>query len=190
MRNRNVKAKQAAEQGSDQKDRFCEAPEASRPIQAVRNWKDGDINVGDAVFYRGTRYWVEYVPPSFEQSAHVRISDTRIDPTPGRLPHNKRCSFSVPADLVTLAPVRQIGLKQPTIKDIERAERAKAGAKDVGDRVADLLRDKNLDEAYEVASRFLRVPPEDLRAKYGHLNNGQQRMNLGNRMRSWEKKHG
>lgn len=155
----------------------------------VRNWKEGEIAVGDSVFYRGERFWVESVS-SFANSAHVRISDRPIDPRPGFYPEDGRSSFYVPADLCTEAPVRgRSWEKQPSVKDLERAKRTKAGATDVGDTVADMLRGKTLDEAYAIASRHLGVPETELRSKYGGLNNGQQRMNLGNRMRAWEKKY-
>lgn len=144
--------------------------------------------VGDPVYYRGDRYWVEFVPMSFTESVHIRISDTRIDPTPGRLPAVKRSSFCVPVDLVTRAV--QKGRRVVTVAEANRENRAKSGVTDVGDRIAELLRGKTLDEAYTVAARFLRAPEDELRSKYSHLNNGQQRMNLGNRMRAWEKKHG
>lgn len=160
--------------------------EFETPYQ-VEKWHDGDLTVGDPVFYRGERYWVEYVPSSFGRSAHVRISDHKI--RPDQPAFDKRTSFFVPADLLMKAPTAKPGHKGPSLKDVERIEREKQGIKDVGDRVAELLRGKTLDEAYTVAARFMRVPEEELRAKYMRLNNGQQRMNLGNRMRQWEKKH-
>lgn len=54
---------------------------------------------------------------------------------------------------------------------------------DVADKVANRLRGKTLEEAYEVAAKALGESVKALAAKYGHLNPGQQRMNLGNRMR-------
>jgi len=62
-------------------------------------------------------------------------------------------------------------------------ERQRSGQKDVGDEAAVMLRGKSLDETYTAAARFLRVPENDLRTKYEHLNPGQQRMNLGNKIR-------
>lgn len=54
---------------------------------------------------------------------------------------------------------------------------------DIGDKVADRLRGKTLDEAYDAAAKVLGESTKALRAKYEHLNPGQQRMCLGNRMR-------
>ena len=52
-----------------------------------------------------------------------------------------------------------------------------------GDAVATNLAGLSLEAVYSVASQALSIPVEDLQAKYGHLNPGQQRMNLGNRLR-------
>ena len=65
---------------------------------------------------------------------------------------------------------------------------------DIDDRVATALRGLNIDDCYRQTSRYLvalGVAPTDkrpvtmsgLRAKYGHLNPGMQRMNLGNVLR-------
>ena len=54
---------------------------------------------------------------------------------------------------------------------------------DSGDELAVMLRGKDLDEVYEMASDILDVEAVDLYAKYEHLNPGQQRMVLGNRIR-------
>jgi len=52
------------------------------------------------------------------------------------------------------------------------------------DEVADALSGLTLDEMYEHAARGLGSTVEELRSRYGHLNKGMQRMNLGNRLRS------
>ena len=54
---------------------------------------------------------------------------------------------------------------------------------DSGDELAIMLRGKSLDEIYEFAAQVLDVVLADLYAKYEHLNPGQQRMVLGNRIR-------
>lgn len=56
---------------------------------------------------------------------------------------------------------------------------------DIGDETAVALREKTLDEVYDHAAELIGVAVEDLKSKYGHLNAGQQRMNLGNRIRNW-----
>jgi hypothetical protein len=74
---------------------------------------------------------------------------------------------------------------------------------DNGDTVAVLLRGKTLDEAYAAAaadmtgwthkkfsasgSKDAAAIEKQLRDAYGHLNLGQQRMNLGNVLRTWHK---
>lgn len=54
---------------------------------------------------------------------------------------------------------------------------------DCGDELAAQLRNLSLEDVYQFASSILVVDVAELKAKYGHLNNGQQRMNLGNRLR-------
>lgn len=54
---------------------------------------------------------------------------------------------------------------------------------DVGDEVATKLRGMTLGEIYEYAAKVLDVSVRSLKDKYSHLNAGQTRMNLGNRIR-------
>lgn len=65
-----------------------------------------------------------------------------------------------------------------------------AGGKSLcnGDNIALQLQGKSLDEVYEVGAQFLETTVDALREKYSHLNPGQQRMNIGNRMRGLIKK--
>ena len=74
------------------------------------------------------------------------------------------------------------------LREKAKEERA-AKPHDNGDPVARMLRDaETLDQVYAVASKYLKTSEKELRAKYGHLNPGQQRMNCGNRMRGkWRK---
>lgn len=74
---------------------------------------------------------------------------------------------------------------------------------DCGDKVAQLFRNKSLEECYKVVAEDMTVwihpkvghsgMPEantiemELKALYQHLNPGQQRMNLGNLIRPWHK---
>ena len=53
-----------------------------------------------------------------------------------------------------------------------------------GDEIAQKLLGKDLDQVYAMAAKALKEDEADLRSKYGHLNVGMQRMNLGNRMRA------
>jgi hypothetical protein len=54
---------------------------------------------------------------------------------------------------------------------------------DIADSVANRLRGKDLPEVYAIAAKALHCTQKELTERYGHLNPGQQRMNLGNRMR-------
>lgn len=54
---------------------------------------------------------------------------------------------------------------------------------DNGDTTAEKLRDKTLDQVYDIVAKALKEDVKTLRAKYKHLNSGMQRMTLGNRMR-------
>lgn len=56
-------------------------------------------------------------------------------------------------------------------------------SKDNNDAVAQELRGQTLDFAYSRAAEYLQVSEDSLRAQYKHLNPGQQRMCLGNRIR-------
>ena len=61
-------------------------------------------------------------------------------------------------------------------------------SKDNADEVAVMLRGKTLDEVYGIAESWLTTSAEELKARYAHLNAGQQRMNVGNRLRACIKK--
>lgn len=54
---------------------------------------------------------------------------------------------------------------------------------DCGDQVAGLLAGKSLDEVFQLVAHEADIAVTDLESKYAHLNNGQKRMNLGNRLR-------
>lgn len=165
----------------------------------VEKWKDGELKVGDAVYYRGERYHIEWLPASWKAGSFAHLTDVRVvidQPLP-----IKRTTVCVFADLLSKTPPEATdglpvaGAPAPapvTAKAAERRERAKAGINDVDDPVAKLLRAANTqDEMYAAAAKFLGVPAAELRAKYGHLNPGQQRMNCGNRMRAkWKKEQG
>ena len=57
-----------------------------------------------------------------------------------------------------------------------------------GDDLAVALAGHGLDVIYSAAAVVLSTDEPELRQRYGHLNPGQQRMNLGNRIRStWKK---
>lgn len=54
---------------------------------------------------------------------------------------------------------------------------------DSGDDVAKALRGMELEEVYKEVGKKLGMTVRQLKLKYGRLNPGMQRMNLGNRMR-------
>lgn len=54
---------------------------------------------------------------------------------------------------------------------------------DNGDTVASMLRGQPLDKVYTLVAKKAEVSVGDLQKRYGHLNIGMQRMNLGNKLR-------
>lgn len=142
------------------------------------------FNVGDSVFYRDERYWVETLGENF-----IRIADCHIRPeVPAPL---RRASFYVPNGLVTGAPTtRNRYGRQPTKKAVDKREQQRAdGIRDCGDEVAALLRAcATLDDVFIMAAEYLGSTAEELQEKYAHLDNGRKRMCLGNRLRSYFKK--
>lgn len=73
---------------------------------------------------------------------------------------------------------------EPNLKKYKEVV-AKSGRKslDNGDEIAKLLRGKSLEDAYAFTAKKLDVSERSLKEKYGKLNEGMQRMNLGNRLR-------
>lgn len=145
----------------------------------------------DIVFYGGERFFIEAAPKNWDHSAWVRITDKPLRPDPAEWPDTRQ-SFSVPADaLRTAPPVANVLTAQrlPTVASVERKEKAKSGQRDVGDEIAAMLRPaQTLEDVYKIASDYLGVPVIELKDRYSKLNPGQQRMNLGNKMRfKWRK---
>jgi hypothetical protein len=54
---------------------------------------------------------------------------------------------------------------------------------DSNDKVAIMLRGRELDEVYAQVAKRCEVTVKELKTKYSHLNPGMQRMNLGNKLR-------
>jgi hypothetical protein len=81
--------------------------------------------------------------------------------------------------------VRTIGGKAVNLDNYEKVKAPGGGTSyHNGDPVAEKLAGKSLDEVYAIAAKTLKTDVNELRAKYKHLNQGMQRMSLGNRMRS------
>lgn len=170
-------------------------PPAAAELVPPNKWpkkypNPNDIKVGDSVWYRDERYYVDFVPSTWAFTTFIRLCSKHV--RPGTPPPRDSHYFYAPADCCDLAPVTKNRFeRQPTMADVARKERAKTGVRDVGDPVAEKLREAtSQDELYRIASEFLGVPEIELRDRYAHLNPGQQRMNLGNRMRSkWKKEN-
>jgi hypothetical protein len=58
-----------------------------------------------------------------------------------------------------------------------------SGRRDNNDPVACQLREMSIEDVYKTAAKAAKMSVKDLQAKYGHLNKGMQRMNLGNIVR-------
>lgn len=159
-----------------------------------KRYKPEDLPIGTPVFYREERWFIEFCPETWERSTHVILSSHRVhrDKFGDWVAPEGRRRFAVFPDLLELAPTPKTPYaKAPTYAAVKAKElREKLGVKDAGDPVAEALRDKTLDEVYMIAAKYLGESEEQLRSKYGHLNNGQQRMNCGNRMRGMWKKTG
>lgn len=88
-------------------------------------------------------------------------------------------------DTTTPKTTRHILTAEVNLDDYVKVKSAAGrNSLDCGDTMARLLRGKTLDEVYALAAEKLGVPEQELRARYAHLNNGMQRMNLSNRMRA------
>lgn len=136
------------------------------------------LDEGSAVYYNGEVFYVDLI---VRDSKYVRIRDKLIfDPDDTYLMFVPWARLT-PA---TVVPKRWGGGKvlSPAAA-VKRAERQATGAKDAGDRVAEALRGKSLDEVYKIAAEWLNEDERLLRQKYERLNPGQQRMVLGNRSR-------
>ena len=166
-----------------------------------RHWpkkhEHGSIKRGDSVWYCNQRYYVEWAPDHWSKGCYARLSNQKVHPDPLRplpsdSPSQTLVSFCVHADALELAPVAAKPFqKDPTRAAIARMERARAGQKDTGDEVALTLREaKTIEDVYRIGAKYLGVKVQELKDRYGHLNPGQQRMNVGNKMRAhWRKHH-
>lgn len=156
---------------------------------------DDQLHVGALVFYHGERWFVSVCPDSWEETHHIRITNKplmRNTTTHGLSEDQKAECQYCHGDCVTTVPDAPKGRKArtATVKSIERERRAKAGVRDVGDEVANILRDLTLEQMFETAAGYLNEPLQDLINKYAHLDNGRKRMVLGNRMRAKYKQMG
>ena len=83
--------------------------------------------------------------------------------------------------------VNEVATEKTTIAAGDQYQTAKSASGSVskhsGDVVATQLVGLTLDETYAIAAEALDTTVDELVAKYEHLNDGMQRMNLGNRIR-------
>jgi hypothetical protein len=77
----------------------------------------------------------------------------------------------------------KVVIKPDTSEYVESRAASGAKTKNNGDVVATGIAGATLDEIYELTAEALDTTDKELREKYGHLNQGMQRMNLGNRLR-------
>lgn len=165
------------------------------PARAPQKHEIGDgenqLHVGTLVFYHGERYWISVCPESWEESHCIRITGKKLmrnTDTHGLREDKTAACFYCHADCVDIAPPTK--QRNPTAKSIQRAARAAAGSRDVGDEVAEILRPLTLEQMFETAAGYLGETAQDLMDKYAHLDNGRKRMTLGNRMRAKYRKEG
>lgn len=78
--------------------------------------------------------------------------------------------------------INKTTIERPVHYVAVKAASGRASA-DNGDATAQMLRGMTLPEVYDKAAEVLGVKRADLESRYIHLNPGQQRMNLGNRIR-------
>lgn len=69
------------------------------------------------------------------------------------------------------------------VRDTEHKTQSGNASVHCNDETANKLLGKTLDECYSIAATICEEDEGELRAKYGHLNTGMQRMNLGNKIR-------
>jgi colicin import membrane protein len=79
--------------------------------------------------------------------------------------------------------VKEVRVKPDLEKYVNGVSGAGKRTKRSDHPVAAALDGFTIDETYTVASKFCEISEKELRDKYGHLNVGMQRMNLGNRIR-------
>lgn len=190
------------EPGPEPADSGVDVARLIAPGLIPKKWQPGDLKRGDAVWYRSDRFFIEWAPskPNFTDGTHARICSKPVRAAPFPLPSDNPTkdllTFCVHLDTLSKAPpvsavaIATGGLTgMDSLKAVERKERLKQGIKDVGDPVALALRDaKALDDVYRIGAKALGEKVEFLKQKFGHLNNGQQRMQVGNRMRNAAKK--
>lgn len=131
-------------------------------------WRDSETTT---ILLAGSMVETVTVPNSEVRAASMRsfneIAATRRREMGGQLPE--------PTYLHKAAP------PVPVFIEKSRTTRGRTHTDDLAQAMANMT----LDRLYQAAEAIF---GEDYRARYAHLNNGQQRMNLGNRIRSLARK--
>lgn len=91
--------------------------------------------------------------------------------------------FDEHPELTETTPNRSIVGK--SYKEVYQKTRcaSKRQSQDCGDELAQLMRGLTLEKVYEKTAKIMGLAPAELQIAYSHLNNGQIRMVLGNRIR-------
>lgn len=82
-----------------------------------------------------------------------------------------------------MSEVEKTRIEIPTDKYVKAKSASGAVSRHNGDVVASALEGLTIDEVFSLAAEVTEQEESMLREKYSHLNVGQQRMNLGNRIR-------
>jgi hypothetical protein len=135
------------------------------------------IEIGTPVYYRDQRMWV-YGFSTTRTFAMIGNAEPRL-----WNPKHHEC-FHVPVGTIREATV--IRTRNPLHKTkVLSPKAAETRAKKKAEKTPTVC--AGLDDLYKEAAAKLRVKESELRAKYGHLSNGLQSMNLRNRIRGASK---
>ena len=81
--------------------------------------------------------------------------------------------------------IKRVGNKKYDLTSYEPVKSVSGNSSlDCGDKLAHDLRGLEIEDVYSKAAKTLGESERSLKSKYGHLNVGMQRMNLGNRLRA------
>ena len=116
------------------------------------------------------------------RKAKARASDTGVAPRKPRAPKVVVEGAELHAHARSTDALREAA--KGYVRDKEHKTAGGHVSVNNGDEIATKLLGKDLDQVYAMAAKALKEDEADLRKKYGHLNPGMARMNLGNRMRA------
>lgn len=148
--------------------------------QTLKDKEDKQVIIGGQV---ATRKQVEESPE--ESLEEVSLQDI-YDNTPEDLEDEEDPEESLERASLSHGPLSKIRKYK-----YETYKRDKKTSKDNGDKVAQMLRGKDLTEAYDILAEAISTKDDsdkeevvqELTLRYSHLNPGHQRMCIGNRLR-------